>query len=157
MFLVFFFFLLFLVKKRCAFYPSRDVLRLQTAYLYSMFKNQVEEYCDFSEMENCVDELTRYGLKRLREISENHLDEMDPYQRGASSISEFFFFNFFLVESEREQTGFLFTEKVVVFGLLIRRGWPSFIARVGFTNFEPTAKVKKCVKCNIIDDFFYNC
>lgn len=68
------------------------VSRLQMAYLYSMFKNQVEEYCEFSEMENCVEELTRYGLKRLRELPENHLDEMDPYQRGASSISEYTLF-----------------------------------------------------------------
>lgn len=64
------------------------------AYLYSMFKNQVEEYCEFSELENCVDELTRHGLKRLRELSENNLDEMDPYQRGASSMSEYFFLFF---------------------------------------------------------------
>lgn len=71
---------------------------LQMAYLYSMFKNQVEEYCEFSEMENCVDELTRFGLKRLRELSENHLDEMDPYQRGASSISEYLVVFFLYLE-----------------------------------------------------------
>lgn len=72
---------------------------LQMAYLYSMFKNQVEEYCEFSEMDNCVDELTRFGLKRLREMSEIHLDEMDPYQRGASSMSEYFYFSL-----EKEQS-----------------------------------------------------
>lgn len=53
-----------------------------------MFKNQVDEFCEFSEMDNCKDELTRYGLKRLREMDENSLDEMDPYQRGANSISK---------------------------------------------------------------------
>lgn len=58
-------------------------------YLYSMFKNQVDEFCEFSEMDNCKDELTRYGLKRLREMDENSLDEMDPYQRGANSISKY--------------------------------------------------------------------
>lgn len=58
-------------------------------YLFSVFKNQVEEYCEFSEIENCNDELMKYGLKRLKDMPENHLDEMDPYQRGASSISKF--------------------------------------------------------------------
>lgn len=58
-------------------------------YLFSVFKNQVEEYCEFSEIENCKDDLMKYGLKRLKEMPENHLDEMDPYQRGASSISKF--------------------------------------------------------------------
>lgn len=67
-----------------------------------MFKNQVEEYCEFSEMENCVDELTRFGLKRLREMSESQLDEMDPYQRGASSLSEYIYLFLRNEEKERE-------------------------------------------------------
>lgn len=82
-----------------------------------MFKNQVEEYCEFSEMENCVDELTRYGLKKLRVMSETQLDEMDPYQRGASSISEYFFW-FVLGES----FSFMRRESCAFVGLLISLG-----------------------------------
>lgn len=67
---------------------SATFLSLQMAYLYSLFKNQVDEFCEFSEMENCINELTKYGLKKLREMPENKLDEMDPYQRGASAISK---------------------------------------------------------------------
>lgn len=48
----------------------------------------MEEYCEFSETENCVEGLTKYGLGKLRDMSEGQLDEMDPYQRGASLMSE---------------------------------------------------------------------
>lgn len=59
------------------------------SFLYSMFANQVEEYCEFSEMANCNQELLKYGLKKLKDIPEEDLDTLDPYQRGANSISKF--------------------------------------------------------------------
>lgn len=59
------------------------------SYLYSMFANQVEEFCEFSEIPNCNRELLKYGLRKLKNLPEDHLDVMDPYQRGANSISKF--------------------------------------------------------------------
>ncbi|XP_045465853.1 rhythmically expressed gene 5 protein [Harmonia axyridis] len=56
------------------------------SYLYSMFANQVEEFCESSNMKNCNHELLKYGLDKLKDMSEDHLDTMDPYQRGASNI-----------------------------------------------------------------------
>lgn len=56
------------------------------SYLYSMFANQVEEFCEFSENKNCNQELLKYGLKQLKAMPEDHLDGMDPYQRGANHI-----------------------------------------------------------------------
>lgn len=53
-----------------------------------MFKSQVDKYCSGSDMQNCNQELMRYGLKKLKGMSEDHLDLMDPYQRGASNISK---------------------------------------------------------------------
>lgn len=64
-------------------YLSRDE---KMSYLYSMFANQVEEFCEFSEMNNCNNELLNYGLKKLKIMPNDHLDNMDPYQRGANNI-----------------------------------------------------------------------
>lgn len=54
-----------------------------------MFANQVEEFCEFSEIPNCSQELLKYGLRQLKDMPEDHLDTMDPYQRGANSISKY--------------------------------------------------------------------
>lgn len=56
------------------------------SYLYSMFANQVEDFCEFSENKNCSPELLKYGLKKLKALPEEVLDNMDPYQRGANHI-----------------------------------------------------------------------
>ncbi|RZC39784.1 rhythmically expressed gene 5 protein [Asbolus verrucosus] len=56
------------------------------SYLYSMFANQVDEFCEKSSMDNCNKELLKYGLGKLKDMPEDHLDVMDPYQRGASNI-----------------------------------------------------------------------
>lgn len=56
------------------------------SYLYSMFANQVDEFCNSANMKNCNQELLKYGLKKLKLMPEDHLDSMDPYQRGASNI-----------------------------------------------------------------------
>lgn len=39
----------------------------------------------------CKRELMMYGLSKLQDMEESHLDSMDPYQRGAPNLSEFFF------------------------------------------------------------------
>ncbi|KYB27120.1 rhythmically expressed gene 5 protein [Tribolium castaneum] len=56
------------------------------SYLYSMFANQVEQFCGKSTMANCNKELLKYGLGKLKDMPEDHLDVMDPYQRGANDI-----------------------------------------------------------------------
>jgi hypothetical protein len=56
------------------------------SYLYSMFANQVDEFCEKSTMVNCNKELLKYGLGKLKDMPEDHLDVMDPYQRGANDI-----------------------------------------------------------------------
>ncbi|KAF5284919.1 hypothetical protein FQA39_LY16874 [Lamprigera yunnana] len=56
------------------------------SYLYSMFAYQAEEFCEFSEMKNCNQELLKHGLNTLKGMTEDRLDTMDPYQRGASTI-----------------------------------------------------------------------
>jgi len=64
-------------------YLSKDE---KMSYLYSMFANQVEEFCDTVDMNNCNQELLKYGLNKLKEMPEDHLDTMDPYQRGANTL-----------------------------------------------------------------------
>lgn len=53
-----------------------------------MFATQVEEYCKTTNMVNCNQDLLKYGIHKLKDMPEDHLDEMDPYQRGANSISK---------------------------------------------------------------------
>lgn len=54
-----------------------------------MFANQVEEFCEFADGKNCNQDLLKYGLKKLKAMPEDHLDSMDPYQRGANTISKY--------------------------------------------------------------------
>lgn len=56
------------------------------SYLYSLFANQVEDFCEDNPIENCNHELLKFGLKKLKDMSEDHLDMMDPYQRGADAL-----------------------------------------------------------------------
>lgn len=51
-----------------------------------MFANQVEDFCEFSDMHNCNRELLKFGLGKLKDMPEDHLDTMDPYQRGAHTL-----------------------------------------------------------------------
>ena len=69
-----------IVSEPCAF------LALQMSYLYNMFENQVHETCGTSQ---CKQELLKYGLTKLKTMSEEALDKMDPYQRGSGDISKF--------------------------------------------------------------------
>lgn len=61
------------------------------SHLYSTFAKQVQSYCKTSSDNavHCKRELLMYGLGKLQDMSESHLDSMDPYQRGASDISKF--------------------------------------------------------------------
>lgn len=65
---------------------SNVALALQMSYLYNMFENQVHETCGTSQ---CKQELLKYGLTKLKTMSEEALDKMDPYQRGSGDISKF--------------------------------------------------------------------
>ncbi|XP_056633613.1 rhythmically expressed gene 5 protein [Diorhabda sublineata] len=56
------------------------------SFLYSMFATQVENFCDSSNVPNCNQELLKYGLNKLKQLPEEYLDSMDPYQRGGSLI-----------------------------------------------------------------------
>lgn len=56
-----------------------------------MFANQVEDFCEFSDMHNCNRELLKFGLGKLKDMPEDHLDTMDPYQRGAHTLSKCLF------------------------------------------------------------------
>ncbi|XP_030754944.1 rhythmically expressed gene 5 protein [Sitophilus oryzae] len=58
----------------------------KTSFIYSMFANQVERFCDGSDLTNCNRRLLKYGLGILRNLPEERLDAMDPYQRGANNI-----------------------------------------------------------------------
>lgn len=64
-------------------YLSKDE---KMSYLYSMFANQVEDFCDQTTMKNCNQELLKHGLGKLKVMPEDHLDTMDPYQRGAHTL-----------------------------------------------------------------------
>ncbi|XP_017771652.1 PREDICTED: rhythmically expressed gene 5 protein [Nicrophorus vespilloides] len=64
-------------------YLSKDE---KMSYLYSMFANQVETFCESSDMKNCNQDLLKYGLNKLKVMPEDHLDTMDPYQRGAHTL-----------------------------------------------------------------------
>lgn len=40
-------------------------------------------------MKNCNVELLKYGLNKLKNMPEEYLDAMDPYQRSSNKISEY--------------------------------------------------------------------
>lgn len=56
------------------------------SYLYSTFANQVDDFCENVKMTDCNRELLKYGLNKLKDMPEDHLDTMDPYQRNAHDI-----------------------------------------------------------------------
>lgn len=71
------------------------------SHLYSMFAKQVQTFCKTTTSElskaQCKRDLLMYGLGKLNDMNEQHLDTMDPYQRGAHSLSEYLItvFNYF--------------------------------------------------------------
>ncbi|XP_055609871.1 rhythmically expressed gene 5 protein [Uranotaenia lowii] len=59
------------------------------SHLYSMFAKQVSSYCKGTQdmpTNMCKRNLLMYGINKLQDMNESHLDSMDPYQRGAHDI-----------------------------------------------------------------------
>ncbi|KFB43863.1 AGAP005982-PA-like protein [Anopheles sinensis] len=59
------------------------------SHLYTMFAKQVSSYCKSSQdmpTNMCKRNLLMYGINKLQDMNESHLDSMDPYQRGATDI-----------------------------------------------------------------------
>ncbi|ETN66087.1 hypothetical protein AND_002135 [Anopheles darlingi] len=59
------------------------------SHLYTMFAKQVSSYCKNSQdmpTNMCKRNLLMYGINKLQDMNESHLDSMDPYQRGATDI-----------------------------------------------------------------------
>lgn len=62
------------------------------SHLYTMFAKQVSSYCKNSQdmpTNMCKRNLLMYGINKLQDMNESHLDSMDPYQRGATDISKY--------------------------------------------------------------------
>ncbi|CAG9799541.1 unnamed protein product [Chironomus riparius] len=65
---------------------SRDE---KLSHLYSMFAKQVKDYCKDKHNANasqCKRNMMVYGMDKLNDMEESHLDKMDPYQRDANNI-----------------------------------------------------------------------
>ena len=60
------------------------------SHLYSMFAKQVQVYCkgkgSGEAKESCKNNMMVYGVTKLNDMEESHLDLMDPYQRNANTI-----------------------------------------------------------------------
>lgn len=59
------------------------------SHLYTMFAKQVSSYCKSAQdmpTNMCKRNLLMYGINKLQDMNESHLDSMDPYQRGATDI-----------------------------------------------------------------------
>ncbi|XP_022195950.1 rhythmically expressed gene 5 protein [Nilaparvata lugens] len=56
------------------------------SHLFNMFVKQVASHCDTSTMPDCQKVLLVYGLTNLAKMEDDSLDQMDPYQRGATDI-----------------------------------------------------------------------
>jgi len=67
-------------------YLTRDE---KMSHLYSMFAKQVQTYCKSKtsgDSAQCKKNMMLYGVSKLNEMEESHLDQMDPYQRNANII-----------------------------------------------------------------------
>lgn len=56
-----------------------------------MFAKEVSKYCKSNAdrtVAKCKHDLLHYGVLKLEEMNESHLDAMDPYQRSATDISK---------------------------------------------------------------------
>lgn len=69
------------------------------SHLYSMFAKQVQSYCKgktSGDASQCKKNMMVYGIAKLNDMEESHLDQMDPYQRNANNIRKFT--RFFIVK-----------------------------------------------------------
>jgi len=55
-------------------------------YLYNMLVMQVTEYCSTSYIPDCNKAMLTYAFSNLARADDEILNQMDPYQRGASNI-----------------------------------------------------------------------
>lgn len=55
-------------------------------HLFNMFVKQVSDHCGKSSTPDCTKTMLVYGLTNLAKMDDQNLDQMDPYQRGASQI-----------------------------------------------------------------------
>uniref|UniRef100_A0A8D8PR05 Rhythmically expressed gene 5 protein n=1 Tax=Cacopsylla melanoneura TaxID=428564 RepID=A0A8D8PR05_9HEMI len=55
-------------------------------HLFNMFVKQVADHCGKSSTPDCTKTMLVYGLTNLGKMDDQNLDQMDPYQRGASHI-----------------------------------------------------------------------
>lgn len=55
-------------------------------HLFNMFVKQVADHCGKSTTPECTKTMLVYGLTNLAKMDDQNLDQMDPYQRGASQI-----------------------------------------------------------------------
>lgn len=56
-----------------------------------MFAKQVQAYCQGKvdgDASQCKKNMMLYGVGKLNEMEESHLDQMDPYQRNANNIGK---------------------------------------------------------------------
>lgn len=64
-----------------------------------MFAKEVSKYCKSNTetvVPKCKHDLLSYGVAKLEQMNESHLDAMDPYQRSANDISKYHFFFHFI-------------------------------------------------------------
>jgi hypothetical protein len=60
-----------------------------------MFAKQVQNYCKGktgASAAQCKKNMMLYGITKLNDMEESHLDKMDPYQRNANNIRKCLFF-----------------------------------------------------------------
>lgn len=81
-------------RRRRDLIPIKNIflVYLQLSHLYSMFAKQVKDYCKDKHNANasqCKRNMMVYGMDKLNDMEESHLDKMDPYQRDANNIRKY--------------------------------------------------------------------
>ncbi|XP_019877859.2 rhythmically expressed gene 5 protein-like [Aethina tumida] len=68
--------------------PVWEFLRKEekTSYLYSVFARDVEKVCSSVPTPNCLQDTLKYGLDKLKAMSEEDLDGLDPYQHEGRNL-----------------------------------------------------------------------
>lgn len=61
---------------------------LQTSFLYSVFAGDAEKLCTSIHTSDCLKGTLKYGLDKLKELSDEDLDDLDPYQRDGNNLSK---------------------------------------------------------------------
>lgn len=59
-----------------------------------MFAKEVSKYCKINAdttVTKCKHDLLAFGVGKLENMNDSHLDAMDPYQRSANDISKYYY------------------------------------------------------------------